>query len=53
MSIGDRSTGDRRPTFSIEGLGERSGSRAVSLGEKPYINPQSTSRREAQRAARK
>ncbi|CAK7200432.1 hypothetical protein SEUCBS139899_003127 [Sporothrix eucalyptigena] len=36
-----------------EGLGERSGSRAVSLGEKPYFDPQSTSRREAQRAARK
>ncbi|CAK7229219.1 hypothetical protein SCUCBS95973_007147 [Sporothrix curviconia] len=33
-----------------EGLGERSGSRAVSLGEKPYFDPQSTSRREAQRA---
>ncbi|RKU39824.1 hypothetical protein DL546_001119 [Coniochaeta pulveracea] len=31
------------------GLGERTGSRAVSLGEKPYIDPQSTSRREALR----
>jgi alpha-ketoglutarate-dependent taurine dioxygenase len=30
-----------------QGLGERTGSRAVSLGEKPYIDPQSTSRREA------
>ncbi|KAB5515093.1 hypothetical protein GE09DRAFT_1160932 [Coniochaeta sp. 2T2.1] len=30
-----------------EGLGERKGSRAVSLGEKPYIDPQSSSRREA------
>ncbi|KAL1900307.1 hypothetical protein Sste5346_002618 [Sporothrix stenoceras] len=28
-------------------LGERSGSRAVSLGEKPYFDPQSSSRREA------
>lgn len=30
-----------------EGLGERKGSRAVSLGEKPYIDPASSSRREA------
>lgn len=29
-----------------EGLGERTGSRAVSLGEKPYYDPQSVSRRE-------
>ncbi|KAI3394519.1 hypothetical protein diail_2608 [Diaporthe ilicicola] len=34
-----------------EGLGERKGSRAVSLGEKPYFDPQSKSRREARRAA--
>ncbi|KAG8161572.1 hypothetical protein KVR01_008559 [Diaporthe batatas] len=30
-------------------LGERKGSRAVSLGEKPYFDPESTSRREATR----
>ncbi|EAQ85321.1 hypothetical protein CHGG_09335 [Chaetomium globosum CBS 148.51] len=30
-----------------EGLGERKGSRAVSLGERPYFDPASTSRREA------
>ncbi|OIW32671.1 putative alpha-ketoglutarate-dependent taurine dioxygenase [Coniochaeta ligniaria NRRL 30616] len=30
-----------------EGLGERKGSRAVSLGEKPFIDPASSSRREA------
>lgn len=30
-----------------EGLGERKGSRAVSLGEKPYFDPESKSRREA------
>ncbi len=29
------------------GLGERTGSRAVSLGEKPYFDPESKSRREA------
>jgi alpha-ketoglutarate-dependent taurine dioxygenase len=34
-----------------EGLGERKGSRAVSLGEKPYFDPESKSRREATRAA--
>ncbi|KAK4135055.1 TauD-domain-containing protein [Trichocladium antarcticum] len=33
-----------------EGLGERRGNRAVSLGEKPYFDPASTSRREALRA---
>jgi hypothetical protein len=30
-----------------EGLGERKGSRAVSLGERPYFDPASSSRREA------
>ncbi|KAJ9151209.1 TauD-domain-containing protein [Pleurostoma richardsiae] len=30
-----------------EGLGERSGSRAVSLGERPYFDPESKSRRQA------
>ncbi|KAK4210769.1 hypothetical protein QBC37DRAFT_27902 [Rhypophila decipiens] len=30
-----------------EGLGERKGNRAVSLGERPYFDPASTSRREA------
>lgn len=29
------------------GLGERTGSRAVSLGERPYFDPESSSRREA------
>lgn len=29
------------------GLGERQGSRAVSLGERPYFDPESTSRRAA------
>ncbi|KAK4043313.1 hypothetical protein C8A01DRAFT_43799 [Parachaetomium inaequale] len=32
-----------------EGLGERKGSRAVSLGERPYFDPASSSRREALR----
>ncbi|KAH9897097.1 TauD-domain-containing protein [Xylariomycetidae sp. FL2044] len=34
------------PDYLHQGLGERSGSRAVSLGEKPYFDPQSVSRRE-------
>jgi alpha-ketoglutarate-dependent taurine dioxygenase len=32
-------------------LGERAGSRAVSLGERPYFDPASTGRREALAAA--
>ncbi|KAI2777394.1 TauD-domain-containing protein [Daldinia loculata] len=35
------------PDYLNQGLGERSGSRAVSLGEKPYFDPESKSRREA------
>ncbi|KAI1463970.1 TauD-domain-containing protein [Daldinia caldariorum] len=35
------------PDYLNQGLGERTGSRAVSLGEKPYFDPQSKSRREA------
>ncbi|KAK0707255.1 hypothetical protein B0H67DRAFT_647450 [Lasiosphaeris hirsuta] len=36
------------PDYIFEdGLGERKGSRAVSLGEKPYFDPASRSRREA------
>ena len=39
------------PDYVFEdGLGERKGSRAVSLGEKPYFDPASSSRREALRA---
>ncbi|KAJ4857951.1 taurine catabolism dioxygenase tauD, tfdA family domain-containing protein [Trichoderma breve] len=35
------------PDYLHQGLGERTGSRSVSLGEKPYFDPQSVSRREA------
>ncbi|XXH03379.1 hypothetical protein Hte_009777 [Hypoxylon texense] len=35
------------PDYAGLGLGERSGSRAVSLGERPYFDPESRSRREA------
>lgn len=44
-------TTSQRSTFhaatpDIEGLGERAGVRAVSVGEKPYFDPQSISRRQ-------
>ncbi|OTB06999.1 hypothetical protein M426DRAFT_318362 [Hypoxylon sp. CI-4A] len=35
------------PDYLDQGLGERSGSRAVSLGERPFFDPASSSRREA------
>jgi len=35
------------PDYIDQGLGERTGRRAVSLGEKPYLDPNSVSRREA------
>lgn len=34
-------------TFDYDGFGSRTGQRAVSLGERPYLDPKSTSRREA------
>lgn len=33
-------------TFDYDGQGDRFGNRAVGLGEKPYLDPQSTSRRD-------
>ncbi|KAF8856193.1 putative alpha-ketoglutarate-dependent taurine dioxygenase [Acephala macrosclerotiorum] len=35
------------PDYINQGLGERTGQRAVSLGERPYLDPESKSRREA------
>ncbi|CZR70197.1 related to taurine dioxygenase [Phialocephala subalpina] len=35
------------PDYINQGLGERTGQRAVSLGERPYFDPKSKSRREA------
>lgn len=34
-------------TFDYNGQGERFGNRAVGLGERPYLDPHSTSRRTA------
>lgn len=33
-------------TLDYQGLGERFGNRAVGIGERPYYDPKSTSRRE-------
>lgn len=38
------------PDYMNEDLGERKGSRTVSVGERPYLDPQSTSRQTARRA---
>ena len=38
------------PDYLFQGLGERQGSRSVSLGERPCFDPESTSRRQALRA---
>ncbi len=56
-SVNDLAIWDNRSVYHAatpdyifeEGLGERKGSRAVSLGEKPYFDPTSTSRRTALR----
>lgn len=40
-------------TYDYEGFGERFGNRAVGLGERPFLDPQSTGRREALAAAGK
>lgn len=34
-------------TFDYDGLGERTGNRAVGIGEAPYFDPNSISRRDA------
>jgi hypothetical protein len=34
-------------TFDYEGLGERFGNRAVGIGERPYLDPNSMSKAEA------
>jgi alpha-ketoglutarate-dependent taurine dioxygenase len=51
VAIWDNRSVYHAATPDFEGLGERVGHRTVSLGEKPYFDPQSTSRREALRDA--
>lgn len=47
LAIWDNRSVYHTATYDYAGLGSRLGQRAVSLGEKPYLDPQSKSRREA------
>jgi len=47
LAIWDNRSVYHTATYDYEGLGERFGHRAVSLGERPYLDPQSTGRKEA------
>ena len=47
LAIWDNRSVYHAATPDYIGLGERLGHRAVSLGEKPFLDPQSRSRREA------
>jgi len=47
IAIWDNRSVFHTATFDYEGLGERFGNRAVGLGERPYFDPHSQSRREA------
>ncbi|QKX61320.1 uncharacterized protein TRUGW13939_08468 [Talaromyces rugulosus] len=46
VAIWDNRSVFHTATYDIEGQGPRTGQRAVSLGERPYLDPNSTSRRE-------
>ena len=47
LAIWDNRSVYHTATPDYEGLGNRMGQRAVSLGERPYLDPNSKSRREA------
>lgn len=47
LAIWDNRSVLHTATYDYQGLGSRTGQRAVSLGEKPYFDPNSKSRREA------
>ncbi|KAF2865943.1 TfdA family taurine dioxygenase [Massariosphaeria phaeospora] len=47
MAIWDNRSVFHTATFDLEGQGERFGVRAVGIGERPYFDPESKSRREA------
>ncbi|KAF1940074.1 taurine catabolism dioxygenase [Clathrospora elynae] len=47
LAIWDNRSVYHTATYDYVGLGPRTGQRAVSLGERPYLDPKSTSRREA------
>lgn len=46
-AIWDNRSAYHTMTLDYQGLGERFGNRAVGIGEVPYFDPKSTSRREA------
>ncbi|EME45222.1 hypothetical protein DOTSEDRAFT_71063 [Dothistroma septosporum NZE10] len=47
IAIWDNRSTFHNATFDFEGLGDRAGNRAVGVGERPYFDPNSKSRREA------
>jgi len=47
IAIWDNRSVFHTATYDYEGLGERFGNRAVGLGEKPFLDPNSIGRREA------
>lgn len=47
IAIWDNRCTFHNATFDYDGLGERSGNRAVGVGERPFFDPESVSRREA------
>jgi alpha-ketoglutarate-dependent taurine dioxygenase len=47
LAIWDNRSVYHTATYDYAGLGSRTGQRAVSLGERPYFDPSSKSRREA------
>ncbi|KAK4209979.1 taurine catabolism dioxygenase [Rhypophila decipiens] len=51
IAIWDNRSVFHTATFDYDGYGDRFGNRAVGLGEKPYLDPNSTSRRAALAAA--
>ncbi|KAK2798133.1 hypothetical protein FQN50_008944 [Emmonsiellopsis sp. PD_5] len=53
LAIWDNRSVYHAATTDIEGLGPRTGQRAVSLGERPYLDPNSTGRRAALASAQK
>lgn len=47
LAIWDNRSVFHTATFDYDGLGDRFGNRAVGVGERPYFDPKSVSRREA------
>jgi alpha-ketoglutarate-dependent taurine dioxygenase len=47
LAVWDNRSVYHTATYDYDGFGSRTGQRAVSLGERPYLDPNSTGRREA------